>query len=87
MTAFLKRISVLGYKVGRKNLRMEDASEYGVSQRRHRMILLASKIGQVEDAESLRFLRFATVPMPFGLRQLVKQVTRCMTMFQTELHM
>lgn len=48
---FLKRISVLGYKVGRKNVRVEDASEYGVPQRRHRMILLASKIGQVKGAE------------------------------------
>lgn len=51
MKAFLKRISVLGYKVGRKNVRVEDASEYGVPQRRYRMILLASKIGQVEEAE------------------------------------
>ena len=51
MKTFLKRISVLGYKVGRKNVRVEDASEYGVPQRRYRMILLASKIGQVEEAE------------------------------------
>lgn len=51
MKTFLKRISVLGYKVGRKNVRVEDASEYGVPQRRYRMILLASKIGQVESAD------------------------------------
>lgn len=51
MRTFLKRISVLGYKVGRKNVRIEDASEYGVPQRRYRMILLASKTGQVEQAE------------------------------------
>ena len=48
---FLKRLSILGYKVGRKNVRVEDASEYGVPQRRYRMILLASKSGQVSQAE------------------------------------
>ena len=51
MKMFLKRISALGYKVGRKNVKVEDAAEYGVPQRRNRMIMLASKIGQVEDAE------------------------------------
>ncbi len=51
MKVFLKRISELGYKVGRKNVRIEDASEYGVPQRRYRMILLASKTGQVMQAE------------------------------------
>jgi len=51
MKMFLKRLSVLGYKVGRKNVRVEDASEYGVPQRRYRMILLASKTRQVEQAE------------------------------------
>ena len=51
MKVFLKRISVLGYKVGRKNIRVEDAAEYGVPQRRYRMILLASKTGQVKQAE------------------------------------
>jgi DNA (cytosine-5)-methyltransferase 1 len=51
MKTFLKRISVLGYKVGRKNVRVEDTSEYGVPQRRYRMILLASKTGQVKQAE------------------------------------
>lgn len=51
MKAFLRRISVLGYKVSRKNVRVEDASEYGVPQRRYRMILLASKTGQVKKAE------------------------------------
>ncbi|PKR56527.1 DNA (cytosine-5-)-methyltransferase [Thalassospira lohafexi] len=48
---FLKRISALGYKVGRRNVRVEDASEYGVPQRRFRMILLASKVGQVDQAD------------------------------------
>lgn len=51
MKVFLKRISVLGYKVGRRSVRVEDASEYGVPQRRYRMIMLASKTGQVRQAE------------------------------------
>jgi len=51
MQTFLKRISTLGYKVGRKNVRVEDASDYGVPQRRNRMILLASKAGQIKEAE------------------------------------
>lgn len=51
MKVFLKRISELGYKVGRKNVRVEDASNYGVPQRRYRMILLASKTGQIRPAE------------------------------------
>lgn len=48
---FLKRLSELGYKVGRKNVRVEDASEYGVPQRRYRMILIASKSCHVKPAE------------------------------------
>ncbi|WIY23762.1 DNA cytosine methyltransferase [Parasedimentitalea psychrophila] len=51
MKAFLKRISTLGYRVSRKNIRVEDASNYGVPQRRYRMILLALKEGQVKEAE------------------------------------
>lgn len=50
MKVFLKRLSALGYKIGRKNVRVEDAASYGVPQRRRRMILLASKSGQVGDA-------------------------------------
>ena len=51
MKTFVKRLSTLGYKVGRKNVSVEDASEYGVPQRRHRMILLASKTSQIPPAE------------------------------------
>lgn len=50
MKSFLKRLSQLGYRVGRKNVRVEDAAAYGVPQRRHRMILLASKTGQIQAA-------------------------------------
>lgn len=51
MKTFLKRISSLGYRVGRKNVRVEDAADYGVPQRRYRMILLASKDGQIAAAD------------------------------------
>jgi DNA (cytosine-5)-methyltransferase 1 len=51
MKTFLNRISELGYKVGSNNVRVEDASSYGVPQRRQRMILLASKEGYFEEAE------------------------------------
>ena len=51
MKLLLKRISELGYGISRRSVRIEDAASYGVPQRRHRMILLASRIGQIEEAE------------------------------------
>jgi DNA (cytosine-5)-methyltransferase 1 len=48
---FLKRVSALGYKVGRKSVKVEDAAKYGVPQRRRRMILIASQLGTVTPAE------------------------------------
>jgi DNA (cytosine-5)-methyltransferase 1 len=51
MKTFLKRLSQLGYKVGRRTVRVEDAASYGVPQRRYRMILLASRCGQIETAD------------------------------------
>lgn len=53
---FLNRISMLGYKIGRNNVRVEDASEYGVPQRRYRMILLASKTSQIKRAEKSKVI-------------------------------
>jgi DNA (cytosine-5)-methyltransferase 1 len=50
MADFLRRISRLGYRVNRKNVQVVDAADYGVPQRRRRMILLASKYGQIRDA-------------------------------------
>lgn len=51
MDKFLKRLSTLGYKVGRRSVRIEDAADYGVPQRRKRMILLASRFGQISSPE------------------------------------
>ncbi|MDR0807763.1 MAG: DNA cytosine methyltransferase [Gemmobacter sp.] len=51
MRNFVKCISRLGYRVNRKNVQVVDAAEYGVPQRRLRMILLASKAGQIQNAE------------------------------------
>ena len=51
MDVFVKRIKELGYRVCRRDVRVIDAADYGVPQRRRRMIFLASKTGQIEDAE------------------------------------
>lgn len=51
MDGFLRSISRLGYRVNRKNVQVVDAADYGVPQRRRRMILLASKYGQIADAD------------------------------------
>lgn len=51
MKKFIKDISRLGYRVNRNNVQVVDASNYGVPQRRFRMILLASKIGKIFDAK------------------------------------
>ncbi|MBY5738160.1 DNA cytosine methyltransferase [Rhizobium leguminosarum] len=45
---FLHSLTRLGYKVGRRSVRIEDAADYGVPQRRFRMILVASRIGRIE---------------------------------------
>lgn len=50
MKTFTKRLAQLGYRINKNNVRVEDASNYGVPQRRFRMILLACKEGQIGDA-------------------------------------
>ncbi len=47
MKVFLKRLDQLGYRVGRRTVKVEDAADYGVPQRRYRMILLASRIASI----------------------------------------
>jgi DNA (cytosine-5)-methyltransferase 1 len=47
---FLSRLSSLGYQVGCNSVRVEDASDFGVPQRRRRMILIATKVGMVGPA-------------------------------------
>ncbi|UCA47213.1 DNA cytosine methyltransferase [Pseudochrobactrum sp. XF203] len=51
MVVFLRRLSTLGYKVGRRTVQIEDAADYGVPQRRRRMIMMATRFGQVEAAQ------------------------------------
>ena len=48
---FVKHISRLGYRINCRRVKVVDAAQYGVPQRRQRMILLASKLGQVGEAE------------------------------------
>ncbi|WP_315784008.1 MULTISPECIES: DNA (cytosine-5-)-methyltransferase [unclassified Bradyrhizobium] len=42
---FVKRLTQLGYRVSFKTV---DASRYGVPQRRNRLVLLASKLGEID---------------------------------------
>jgi len=51
MRRFVKSISRLGYRVNRRNIKVVDTADFGVPQRRLRMILLASKRGRIKDAE------------------------------------
>lgn len=51
MRTFVRKLSQLGYKTGRRTVKIEDAADYGVPQRRYRMILVASRIGAVKPAE------------------------------------
>lgn len=51
LKVLLSRLHELGYYIGNQPIRVEDASNYGVPQRRLRMILLASKAGPVPPAE------------------------------------
>jgi len=68
MTQFVRCISRLGYRVNRKNVRVVNAADYGVPQRRQRMILLASKIGQIKDAERTETLTVRQCLESVGLR-------------------
>lgn len=51
MLRFREKLSKLGYGVGSLSIRVEDAADYGVPQRRNRMIMIASRIGPVKAAE------------------------------------
>lgn len=72
MKFLLKRLNQLGYRVGRRTVKVEDAADYGVPQRRHRMILLASRdvsIGMPKKSEhiSVRSCLDAVLLAPIGL--------------------
>lgn len=68
MADFLKHISRLGYRVNRNNVQVVDAADYGVPQRRHRMILLASKVGQIPNARRSEPLTVRQCLLSVGLK-------------------
>lgn len=45
----LNRLEELGYVINEKSLQVEDVSNYGVPQRRRRMILKASRLGTLDE--------------------------------------
>lgn len=50
MAEFLRSVARLGYSVNQNNVQVVDAADYGVPQRRRRMIFLAFKGGQIGEA-------------------------------------
>lgn len=51
MRDFVRGISRLGYHINQRSVQVLDAADYGVPQRRLRMILLASKAGEIAAAK------------------------------------
>jgi len=49
-----RELSNLGYKICEDAIRIEDVAEYGVPQRRLRMILLASRLGSIQKIRKSR---------------------------------
>ncbi|WP_180057946.1 DNA cytosine methyltransferase [Acinetobacter sp. YH12141] len=49
MEFFLKKLSSLGYIVNDKTVQVENAADYGVPQRRKRMIVKSSRITEIEQ--------------------------------------
>ncbi|HAV5920976.1 DNA cytosine methyltransferase [Acinetobacter baumannii] len=47
MSLFLKQVAELGYYVSDNSVQVEDASNYGVPQRRKRMIVKLSRLGEI----------------------------------------
>lgn len=45
----IKELLLLGYKVNEKTIQVKDAADYGVPQRRKRMILVASRFGFIQE--------------------------------------
>lgn len=48
MNIFLEKLSELGYHVTENSVKVEDASNFGVPQRRKRMIVKVSRFGEIE---------------------------------------
>lgn len=51
MLKVVNQLNELGYKVDNESVLVQDAADYGVPQRRRRMILLASRLGKIPETE------------------------------------
>lgn len=50
----LKELKELGYHIDSHTLQVKDAADYGVPQRRKRMILIASRLGFISEPEKVK---------------------------------
>jgi DNA (cytosine-5)-methyltransferase 1 len=50
---FTSKLKELGYHIDDNSVLVEDASKFGVPQRRRRMVLLASRYGQLARAKKI----------------------------------
>lgn len=48
MNIFITELSKLGYKINDETVKVENAADYGVPQRRRRMIVKTSRVGEIE---------------------------------------
>lgn len=61
---FKKRLGLLGYKIGDKTVQVLNAADYGVPQRRKRMILQASRFGYISEPKKIK--KYKTVKQAIG---------------------
>lgn len=53
MVLVKNKLTALGYQFGKDTIAIRDASDYGVPQRRNRMIMMASRFGLIDTAEKV----------------------------------
>ncbi|MCA3033906.1 MAG: DNA cytosine methyltransferase, partial [Rhodocyclaceae bacterium] len=53
MKSLLTSLAKLGYAVNESSVRIEDAADYGVPQRRKRMIMIVSRVGRLAQARKV----------------------------------
>jgi len=53
ITKVIAELHERGYVIGKKTLQVKDTASYGVPQRRKRMILIASKFGDIEEPSKI----------------------------------
>jgi DNA (cytosine-5)-methyltransferase 1 len=63
----INKLIELGYKVDNDTVRVQDAADFGVPQRRRRMILLASRLGKIPESEK--------VPNKVTVREALNKLT------------